>query len=77
MRLVKGSGFAFVFNGNKAEAEAELPLNAAVGLDPAKTYRLVCIHPLEKAAKRMEAKGCWRARLPPGAAWLMSIRPVE
>lgn len=77
LRLVKGSGFAFLFNGNKAEAEAELPLDAAVGLNPAKTYRLVCIHPVEKAAEKIEAQGCWRGRLPPGAAWLMSIQPVE
>ncbi len=77
LRLVKGSGFAFLFNGNQAEAEAELALDAAVGLDPAKTYRLGCIYPVEKATEKIEFKGCWRARLPPGEAWLMSIQPVE
>jgi len=77
LRLVRGAGFAFVFNGNKEEAEAELPLDAAVGLDVDKTYRLVCIHPVETGAEKMEARRRWKAQLPPGAAWLMSIQPVE
>jgi hypothetical protein len=76
LRLVNGSGFAFLFNGNKAEAEAEIPLDASVGLDPARSYVLTRIFP-EGAAEKERAKGRWTAKLPPGAAWLVSVEPTR
>lgn len=78
LRLVNGAGFAFLFNSGDVESDMELPLDASVGLDAAKTYELVQIYPEPKEpAPKSTAKAKWTAKIPPGGARLIELKPQE
>ena len=72
-----GRGFAFVFNSNEKKAQAVIPLNGAVGLEAAQSYRVEHVFPesSEEIPARTDARGEARFTLPPRSVALLSIQP--
>jgi hypothetical protein len=76
LRVVQGSGFAFLFNSTSFQQMIRIPLNENVGLHSGAEYTLKQLYPeTEDAPKRCKKET--RIVLQPRSAYLLQILATE
>lgn len=78
IRIINGNGYAFFFNANDKDSEADLPLDDSAGLISGKSYRIFLEYSTTKinflnTSSKQVFQGNLKFQLPPHSAILLKI----